>query len=86
MYISKPVYKGEQKFEVYIITPYIYSKKLSNKYVMCSIPHEEILPQNVLTMSFSDMLLCHRFLVALSSLIYVKISVHFIVKQYLPKV
>ena len=53
VYIALDLYKRQRKIYKLtdiIITPYIYSKKLSNKLSeMCSIPHEEILPQNIFT-------------------------------------
>ena len=51
---------------------------------MCSIPHEEILPQNVLPRHHSNAVYplryveCQTFLIALSSVILCQISAHFI--------
>ena len=60
-----------------IITPYIYSKKLSNKYVMCSIPHEEIPATKPFFPSSPSFLPCSS--VKSDS---IKISAHFITNQY----
>ena len=70
-----------------IITPYIYSKNYQINMYMCSIPHEEILPQNIFTMPSFCNLYLQMFLCCSS--VKSKLTSNFCpfyTNQYLPNV